>query len=320
MSTSGTYTWSLNRDEIILRAYQEINTYGRDDTSVSANDLSFAVIKLNSMLQTWSIDDVKPSKRRRAYLFPALNTYQYAIGSLSGSAHCTTSYQSTTITTAAISGATSLTIGSTTGMTVADKIGIELDDGTRQWTTIATIPTSTTLTINVALTGAAAATNTVVTYTSLINKPLDILYGTTIDLKNSNSEVSIDPLSHNEYWKLPLKSSAGRPNNLYFDAVLSGAIPHTSNMYLYPAPADVHNIISFVYVDKIQDMSGATNDVDLPQEWLETIVFNLAAKLAFSSGKFVELDKIKPEADRLYTILKASFADKTPLKLKVRRY
>jgi hypothetical protein len=36
--------------------------------------------------------------------------------------------------------------------------------------------------------------------------------------------------------------------------------------------------------------------MDLPQEWVYPILFNLACELAYSYGKFVELQQMQPKA------------------------
>ena len=70
----------------------------------------------------------------------------------------------TTLTANAIAGATSLTVASTTNMVVNDVIGIQMNDGTGwHWTTIATIPNGTSLTITAGLGFAANSGNVVVT-------------------------------------------------------------------------------------------------------------------------------------------------------------
>jgi hypothetical protein len=320
MTTSSSYNWKLNRNEAILMAFQEINVYGTQDSSVGSNDLSFAIKKLNGMLKMWSLDGIKTTKRNRAYLFPALLQHEYSLGSVTSSDHCSDTYVSTTISSAEAAGQTVISLTSTTGMTAADNIGIELDSGTRQWTTIVSVDSSTQVTITAALTGAAAAANTVVTYTTKINRPLEILYGTTLDLKStSKQEVSLAPMSHDEYYKMPVKNTVGRPNQFYYDNVLAGVAPYRSSLFVYPEPQTVSTIIAFEYIDAIQDMDTSTDDFNLPQEWLYVIVFNLACELAYSYGKFTELEKIQPKATAMYEALKDLSSDNTPMTFTVGR-
>jgi hypothetical protein len=317
MATSGSYNWSLNRDELILMAFQEINVYGTQDSSVSTEDSTFAVRKLNAMLKMWSIDGVKTPKRKIGFLFPALDTVQYNLGSISGSSHCTNSYIKTTISADEAAGQTVLSLTSTSGMTASDNIGIELDDGSRQWTTIVSVDSSTQVTVTAALTGASASGNTVVTYTSKINKPLKIIYATKLNL-NSNQESEINVEGHDAYYKTPNKTLEGSINNIYYDKQISGARPHYSSLYVYPEPSSVDEILRIIYTDAIQDLDSSSDDIDLPQEWLYPVMFNLASELAFSYGKFIELEKIQPKADMMYQLLKDASYDDEPVTFKLR--
>lgn len=317
MTTSSSYNWTLNRDEAMLMALQEINVLGVQDTTATlaaSNDYSFVIKKLNGMLKMWSIDEIKVSKRKQAFLFPALLSHQYGLGSASGSSHCTNSYKSTTLSAAAASSATTLTLTSTTGMTAADNIGIVLTDGTRYWTTIVSVDSSTQVTITAGLTSAAASGNNVVTYTTKINRPLEVIYGTTLDLTSSNlTEVEVKAISHDEYLTQPVKSTVGRPNNMYYARDMVGANPFYGTLSLFPEPQNTTTIIKLVYLDAIQDLDASTDDIELPQEWFYPVVFNLAAELAYSYGKFQELAMIQPKADKMYQLLKDASADDTAL-------
>lgn len=323
MATSGSYDFSLNRDQMILRALQKINVYGELDTTTTlqadTNRYSLCTDIFNAMLKTWSIDGIKVPKRKIGYVFTSLSSHEYKLGSVSGSNHCTNSYVSTTISTNAASSATVLHLTSTTGMTAADNIGIELNNGTRQWTTIVSVDSSTQVTITAALTAAADATNTVVTYTTKINRPLTIIYGTRLDLTTS-TENELGVIGHDEYNTLPNKSLTGPPCNIYYNKGITGAAPYYSSLMVFPEPSDVNTIIKIIYSDAIQDMDSSTNTLDLPQEWEYPVIWNLAAEYCYEYGRFQELERIQPKADYLYQLLKSASYDDEPItfRLKVR--
>ena len=60
-------------------------------------------------------------------------------------------------------------------MSDADNIGIELDDGTIQWTTINGAPAGSTVTLTDALTDDVASGNAVYVYTAKTNRPMKLL-------------------------------------------------------------------------------------------------------------------------------------------------
>lgn len=310
MSRSGTYTSTFTLNGLITAAFQLANIYQSEDT-VSSADYNVALILLNSMIKDWEGDGIKLWKRRQAVLFTAKATNSYTLGS-SGQ-NCTNSFVNTTLTSAAAISATTLALVST-GMTVGDYIGIELTAGTRQWTTIATIPGSTSVTISTGLISAAALGNTVVTYTTKINRPLKITRANTYNL-NTASESIINMISYDEYFDLPIKTTAGKPNNFYYDKLLDNGV-----IYVFPTPSDVKEIVKFTYYDSIMDMTSTTDNFDFPQEWNHTILYNLTVELCYAYQKFVELDKYEVKANQLKQKAKQWDGDEESLKISTKRH
>lgn len=312
MATSGTYTFSMTRDELLKTSLQMINIIDVMDTPTS-DQIAVADRLLNMMLKFWSHQGVRLWRRRLGYLFTAYNQSSYSLGT-SGD-HATKTYVTTDLSVAKAAAATSLSVDSTTGMTVGDYIGIELDDGTRQWTTIATIPTSTTLTISAGLTSAAAIDNTVITYTTKLPRPLRIIRGTTLDLKSDNTETTMQSIGFDEYFNMPQKSTGDVPNNFYYDkSTILGTL------YLFPTPKDVSKIVTFTYLEQIQDTGDSTDQIDIPDEWLLPVAWNLAVQLAYFYGDFPALDKVEPMARELFETVKWYDTDDEALKLGSKDY
>lgn len=320
MATSGSYDFTLNRDAIITLAFQLINVYSLDET-VSTTDITFASKILNGMTKLWQTEGIKLWKRKIGCVFTALDDYTYELGSPSGANHCTNSYVNTTISAAEALGQTVLSLTSTTGMTALDFIGIELDDGSRQWTTIVSVDSSTQVTITASLTAAAAAGNTVITYTTKLNRPLKILRGTLLDL-NTNAESALQALSYDDYFNTPLKTTAGSPNNYYYDKLINNAIPGTATLYVFPRPNNVDKVLKFSYLDSIQDFDSATDNADFPQEWLYPLAYNLAVELCPIYGKLQELPVLQSKADAFKSMINNFDSDNEDLNMSVstRRY
>lgn len=84
--------------------------------------------------------------------------------------------------------------------------------------------------------------------------------------------------SNQEYFDQPNKtSSPSVPVNFYYDPQRSAG-----TLYLWPAPSaqaasqyDLHLTV----LRRMADMDANTNDLDMPQEWLEAVVYNLALRL-----------------------------------------
>lgn len=288
MTTSGSYNYSLNRDQAIALAFNSLNIYALGATIRTA-DYDFASAWLNIIIKSWQAEGMKMWKRRTATLFPAIDDHDYSMSSSGW--HVANTYVKTTISTSAAILATTLTLTSTTGMTAADFIGVELDNDTRQWTTIVSVDSSTQVTITTALTVAATAANTVLTYTSKINRPLRILQATTLDMDNSDNEVMMSPISYDQYRNYPIKTTPGRPIVYYYDKLLSAGV-----LYIYPEPISVNTLINFTYHDAIQDMDASGDDFDFPVEYMKAVVLALMVELCFTYGKFTEHDILKMKA------------------------
>lgn len=316
MSTSGSYSYSQNKLQILTNAYALINI-GQEGSDLSSYQLSYASDALNLMLKHWETNSsIKLWKRQEAVLFTNLNQQIYQLGSVSGADNATNNYVSTT-TTAIISNTSStIPVTSTDGMTIGQNIGLELDNNTRQWGTITNI-SSNILTASFSANTTSAIGNTVIVFTSLINRPLKLLRMSALDLKNNNTETIVDLVSYNEYFNLPNKNTSGSlPVNAYYDYILNNSVPFTGSLYVYPVQNVVSTILTFTYYDCIQDMLNNTDTLDLPQEWQKGVIWNLAADLAIPNGKFTEYDKISPIAEKLKIELEKYDSDDASLSLR----
>ncbi len=305
-----TATYNENKTKIIKRSLQHINIL---DLNASADDdlYNYASDTLNVMIKKWEAQGINLWKRKIGYLFPQYNTASYSLGS-SGD-NCTTAYVSTFLNGSASASATSLTVDSTTGMTAGDYIGIQLTAGTRQWTTISSVTSSTIVVITDALTTAASDDGSVVSYTTKITRPVRILRSTVKDLTNS-SESSMGILNYDEYFNFPVKSTQGKPNNFYYDRLLSGSTPYIGTLYIFPVPSNVTDILVFTYQESLSDITNTTDYADFPQEWLSALEWNLACEMCYHFGKFEELKSIQPKADLELAIVQNFDSDDAPLR------
>jgi hypothetical protein len=195
-------------------------------------------------------------------------------------------------------------------------IGVEQDNGTRVWGTITGI-------VGLVVTGTFVTTttskvlNTVVAYTSEINRPLEILRATSCDLKNNDNEVTLEDISYDEYFNYPIKNLPGqRPNNFYYDRVLGGSLPYQGTLYLFPTPSQSSITLNFTYTDSLQQMLNSGDTQDLPQEWTLPLLTNLAALLAqLGYGKMVELQPLQALAKEHYMLIKNFDSDDEALSI-----
>ncbi|KKL47000.1 hypothetical protein LCGC14_2339950, partial [marine sediment metagenome] len=160
-------------------------------------------------------------------------------------------------------------------MAASDKVAIVLDDDTFHWTTIATVDSTTQITLSVATTGAASSGNLVYAYTNDLARPLRIIDVRRRD-ESSDQDTPIIVQSHEEYQRLPNKLIDGETNIVYYHPEHRNA---RGTVHLWPRPSTVARTMRMSCMLPLQDFDASGNNADLPTEWLDTIVWNLAKRL-----------------------------------------
>ena len=300
MATSGSVDFTMTRTEIIEHSLSLLGVYGVGRT-VSAEDMSVGVMALNSMIKSWQARGLYMWGREEAVLFLEDNVESYTLGNGSGDAKMAlrSDAQVSQLGAAASSGATSLMVDSTTGMAASDNIGIVQDDDVVHWTTIVSVDSSTTLTITTGLAGDAAIDAFVYVFTSRTNKPLfihDVRRVTGYDQTSSSTrtEQPMTELSHEEYFNLSNLTYSGVPTQWYYNPDIS-----TGTFYVWPRPDNPDTRLHITFSRMLEDVDASTDEVDFPSEWLETIQYQLAVRLAPHFGRDEKLPYLMPIASSL---------------------
>lgn len=280
MATSGSINFTQSRNEVILDALQIIGAYGIGRT-VSSEDLNFAANLLNKMVKAWATKGLHLFSKEEGVLYVTPDTSIYNLGVTGTRATKASDEIITQLSAAATSSATALSVDSTTGMVIGDFIGIVLSDKTIHWTTILTIPSSTSLNITAGLASAASDNAPVYTYTTMLQRPLRILdcrkrtgFGVnTVDLP-------VSEIGYQDLQSFPVKNSGTSPTQYTFKPQSTfGAL------YLWPCPSDGSERIMFTYERVIEDLDNTSDNFDFPAEWLEALTYQLALRLARPFGK-----------------------------------
>jgi hypothetical protein len=281
MATSGTTSYSVNELDVLKAALGKIGVVeiGR---SLEPEDIEVSRRNLNLIIKQWVAQaDFAPGlkmwTRRRGWLFLQKSQIEYDLGP-SGDECAAETYVATTLTANAALGAGTITVASITGLASAQRIGVLLDSGSMQWTTINGAPSGSTVTLTDTLTGAAASGATVYAYTSKILRPFEIVSAVLRD--SDSNDTPMDPqMSIAEYESIPSKSGTGTPARIYFEAKKTNAVA-----YLDCAPDDLTQVIRFVYLSYVEDSTATTDDVDFPAEWYRALVGQLAMDCALDYG------------------------------------
>lgn len=273
MPSSGTVTYSLNRNQIITASLMAIGYLG-DGEVASANDISAASDILNMLVKNWSgSSDFAPGfklwSRKRGNLLLDTTKNSYNLGP-SGD-RWTDVVTRTTLTATAAAAAASLTVASISGIANTNAIGIVLDNGTLFWTTVNGTPSGVTVTLTVGLTSQASKGATVYAYASLTRRPLEIL--TAVLRDSSNQDTDLDVMTIQDYQSLPAKADStttGDPQSFYYESQLTNGV-----LYLDIYPNDLTKYVHCVYLSPIEDFNAATDTIDMPQVWYLPLMYGL---------------------------------------------
>lgn len=124
--------------------------------------------------------------------------------------------------------------------------------------------------------GSLALVASQASYSVTAPKPMRILSMRRL-VTASGIETPLMELSRQEYFDLPNKTIESIPTSFYYD-------PRTTSgtIYLWPTAstataADMS--LRLTYLRKMEDMDSTADEADLPQEWLQALIWNLALDL-----------------------------------------
>ncbi len=275
MATSNSINFTQTRDEIIADALSEIGVLRPGDTA-NANDVTICSNHLNKLIKHLETQGIHVWTEVEGTMFLTSGTNRYT---LSGSTTNSSGDNTVKTTLSADGSSSSLTCTTVVGMAVSDNLGVVLDSGTLQWTTVSAIDTSTKIvTMATPLTGAASSGAVVYVYTSTSTKPLSI--SNMRFCNEAGTERLITVRGRDYFMQLPSKSTTGKVNQAFY---VSGR--DSGTMYVYPTPDSSSDSINFSYSRTIQDFDAASDNADIPQEWLLALTLNLAVLVAPIYGK-----------------------------------
>ena len=114
---------------------------------------------------------------------------------------------------------------------------------------------------------------------SLIPRPYRVL---NCRYRNASStDLAMREMVREEYYNLPIKTSTGTPTQWFFESAQA-----TNSLYIWPLLASVGGeTLRVTYQRRFEDVDDLANDVDITQEHLSTVGYNLAARLADTFGR-----------------------------------
>lgn len=286
MTTSGDVTLSYTQSEIIQAAFLIAAVYGLNQ-SISGSSYAFAAGILNRSMKSFENSAQHIWKRTEATLFLQYNQSSYVLGSGSTD-HAANIYNTTTVASVPTL-AGFIPVASTSGINIGDTIGIVYNTNTIFWSTIVNFSSNPlSVVISPALpTLAVVAGAQVYTYTAATNvvqKPLDL-----IEVRRREVVSLVDTPMYESAWvdyqMLPDKlASVNNQGSTPITWTYNRQIAN-GTIYIWPVPSTQQFILPFTYYEPLQVFDAASDTADIPDEWYEFLIHNLALKLLGAYGK-----------------------------------
>ena len=294
MATSGVSAFTMTALEVVNKAFGKIGVKVAEQ-ALEATEYQDGQDALNLMIKSWSAQGLHLWSKDEGLLFLVPGKTDYNLG-LTGDEACQfDDFIATTTTNVNTATDVTILVDSTEGMSEFDHVGIQLDDNTRFWTTILLFgPNSITLTD--ALPGDAAIGSTVFTFTNLISRPNRIL-SYRRSTYAQDTEIPVLSFSRDQYFNQVNKNQRGTIVNCYYSPQLNDG-----RVYVWQTASNINNLLRFTFERPLEDITDSSETLDFPVEWLEAIIYNLAARLVD------DYDTPIPKADRI-TQKAVSFLD-----------
>ena len=271
MATSGTYGHNATKNQIIEDAAELAGIFDPEGQALTASQYTRYTRALNNMISAWQADGLQIWTRQIGAVFLQKDQATYEIGPTGD--HATLNPITTTFTSGA---GASIVVGSTTGMTIGDNIGIEQSAGTMYWTTIANITGATTITLTLGGTDYLVG-GQVWAYTTKLARALRVKDGYIRQTYGNDTPVKI--LSEEEYMRFGIKTTTGLTTQVWYQPLLTDG-----KVYCYPVPETSNTILYLEFHYPFQSFVSSGDNPDFPNEWLMALVYGFAAHLAFSTG------------------------------------
>lgn len=308
-TTSGSWDFKLTAAGIITACYENLGVIAGGASVVSA-DSTTALARLNMIAKQYQgRSDGSPGlpihTRQRITLMLAKGQQTYTVGPASGDSRASTLVGRTTISADEAAAQTVLSItaitdtttypGTTLTMTAADIIGIQLDDGTIQWTTVSSTGGGPVVTISAGggLTAAATAGNYVWWFTAKAQRFPVIEAAVLREAGYTTTPLGVYTDVREYEYGVSDKYADGTPTAILVEPLLLN-----TRITLNSQPTDVRQQIILTVLYPSEDYDATTDDIAFPQEALRFLSWELSFELhaAFGVTWTPAMDQARKEA------------------------
>lgn len=275
---------------MITAMYRKIGVIAEDETP-TAGMYEDALFAGNALIKEWMALGIHVWTEEEAILFFQAGQQRYLLGGTgtggTGPDNCcdANSWVPMQVALPVSAGVTSVTVTNTVapnGVAVSsgDNFGIVLDSGVAFWTTVNGAPSGNVVTLaNPIPSGqSASAQNNAFDYTTKIIRPLKVPRARQIYYQGGQTGPRLTPmtvLSRKEYMDLPNPLDPGISTQFFYTPQLV-----SGEFYAWPNPQNANFGARLTWYRPLMDLTTPANTADLPQEWVNGLMWNIAMEMA----------------------------------------
>lgn len=284
MATSGISVLTYTRDDIINAMFRKCGILSEGQT-ISAQMINDAAGDLNRMIKGWEADGVKLWTYQELALFLTPTDddgnpkESYALGPSGDTCVDASTLESMTLSASNNAGDTTITVVNSSSVTSGMNIGILQTDNSMFWTTINGEPVGNVITLTAGFTIGAASGAPVYAYTSIAQRPMRISQARIQTSVNPTSEIEMEKLGRDDYFRIPNKSASGTPIQFYYNPTLVNG-----DLRIWPLPVDSSFICNLTAYRQLQIFNAAGDTFDGPDETIQALIWNLASETGSEYG------------------------------------
>jgi hypothetical protein len=274
---------------MISSMYRKIGAIAEDETPTAGmyNDALFAG---NALIKEWQALGIHVWTEEEAILFFQAGQNRYLLGGTgtggTGPDNCcdANSWVPMQVANPVSGGNTTVTVTNTVaanGVAVAsgDNFGIVLDSGVAFWTTVNGAPVNNVITLTTAIPAGQTASpqNNAFDYATKIVRPLRVPFARQIYYQGGQNGPRLTPmtvLSRKEYMNLPNPLDPGISTQFFYTPKLV-----SGEFYPWPNPQNANFGARLTWYRPLMDLTTPANTADLPQEWLNGLMWNIALEM-----------------------------------------
>lgn len=291
MATSNTSAYNPAITQMIETMYRRIGAIAEDETPTAGMYVD-ALFAANALIKEWMALGIHVWTEEEAILFLQKGQNRYLLGGTgaggSGPDNCcdANSWVQMAVANPVSGGDTTVTVTNTidpNGTVVAsgNYFGIVLDSGVAFWTTVNGAPVNNVVTLTNAIPAGQTASpqSSAFAYATKIVRPLKVPRARQIYYQGGSSGgprlTPMTVMSRKEYMDLPQPLDPGISTQFFYTPQLV-----SGEFYAWPNPQNANFGARLTWYRPLMDLTTPANTADVPQEWLNGLMWNLAQEMA----------------------------------------